>query len=74
MKSEVCGSKIEADGKLGKLIEETVTYMDQLLLTPTRSLMNEHVEAWRDILHTGLTINTAPLQNQLLPPGIPDPA
>jgi len=71
MTSEPRASKQLAEGDLSTVVEATLKYMDEVLTDRTvDQLFEEHQEAWTDILHTGLTIDTSTHEN--MEPGIPE--
>ena len=71
MTSEPRASKQLAEGDLSTVVEATRKYMDEVLTDRTvDQLFEEHQDAWTDILHTGLTIDTSTHEN--MEPGIPE--
>ncbi|XP_076812645.1 uncharacterized protein KIAA2013 homolog [Clavelina lepadiformis] len=69
MHSDVMKSTAKCQMELRSLTHTTSSYFDELLRTSGESLLQEHKDAWRDILHTGLSIKPATDHE----PGIPAP-
>ncbi|XP_039262804.2 uncharacterized protein KIAA2013 homolog isoform X1 [Styela clava] len=68
MHSGIKNSKDLAKLEEGKLQKQTAEYANIVMEMSTDELLKEHRAAWKDILHTGLTVS--PSEDE---PGLPDP-
>ena len=54
MKSQVYPTLQQAKSKIRTVVKQACDYIDDVINTSSESLLLEHTDAWKDILHTGI--------------------
>jgi len=77
MKSQVYPTLQQAKSKIRTVVKQACDYIDDVINTSSESLLLEHTDAWKDILHTGLSIaqshHNFNNEQSMMETGIPDP-